>query len=336
MDINEIIRPAHGSGGKKTNEIISNIILKHLQNPILNNLDDGAVLGSFKEKIVVSTDSFVVSPVFFPGGNIGKLSVCGTVNDIAVSGAIPRYLSLGLIIEAGMKFSELEKIISSIGKTATLCGVSIVTGDTKVVEKGKGDSIYINTTGFGTMHPNFAANQKLESGDVIISSGTLGDHGGAILAVREGMELSSALESDCAPIHEPILDLLKNKVKVKFMRDPTRGGAAAVLNEIAEHFEIGVEIEEKNIPVRKEVEGISELLGIEPLYLASEGRFLLIVPAEHSEIAINLLQKHKVSKDSCVIGKIIDRHVGTVVMKTLFRGARIIDMPVGEQTPRIC
>jgi hydrogenase expression/formation protein HypE len=336
MSQDAVITLSHGSGGKKTNQLVGELILARLGNPILAELDDGATLPALPGRPVLSTDSFVISPIFFPGGDIGKLCVAGTVNDLAVCGARPLYLSLGLILEEGFPLRQLEVVLDSLAAAARDAGVQVVTGDTKVVEKGHGDGLYINTTGLGALHPGFGAAGRPQAGDVVLVSGPLGDHGAAILAHRGGIELETALVSDCQAVHRPILDLLDRGVPVRFLRDPTRGGVAAVLNEIAGTFGVGVEVDEARLPVRPEVQGVCEILGLEATFLACEGRFIAIVPQEAAERALAVLKAHPESRDALAVGRITNDRPGWVVMNTRFGGRRVIDMPTGEQLPRIC
>lgn len=333
--MDEIITLSYGSGGKKTSELIEELLLPAFKNEELSKLSDGAILPGF-DKLVMSTDSFVVNPVFFPGGDIGKLSVCGTVNDISVCGGVPKYLTLSFIIEEGFKTDDLKKIIESIKITAEKCNVKIVTGDTKVVEKGKGDGIYINTAGVGFLEYEGLGIDKIMEGDAVIVSGTMGDHGTAVMAARENFVTGVDIVSDCAPLDKLCQSLLKFKDKVKIMRDPTRGGLATTLNEFVEGTELSIELIEDEIPVNDKVMNYCEILGLDPLYSANEGKIIVIVDDSIKLDVINELKKFEEGKNATIIGKITSDHKGKVVLNTNIGGKRVLAKLTGAQLPRIC
>lgn len=329
----------HGSGGKMTHDLIGKLFVKYFDNPILKAQTDAAVLHIDSKLITFTTDSYVVTPVFFPGGNIGKLAVCGTVNDLSVSGATPLYLSCGFIIEEGLLFSDLEQIVSTMAEEATKAGVLIVTGDTKVVEKGKCDKIFINTAGVGVLdssreHISFGRN--IVPGDKIIINGEAGNHGAAILCARNSLEYYSDIESDCASLNGMIQEILQSGAAVRFMRDATRGGLATILCELADRKEFGIRIEEAAIPLNERVRGLCEIFGYDPLFMANEGKAVIVAGSESAEQIINLLRSSSLGKDAAIIGEITAENKGLVVMNTGIGGSRLIDMPAGEQLPRIC
>lgn len=330
----DIITLDYGSGGKKTAELIEKMIVPALENEELKVLGDGAILNG-EEKLVFSTDSFVVNPLFFPGGDIGKLSVCGTVNDISVSGGEAKFLSLSFIIEEGLPVSDLEKIIESIKKTAEGCGVKIVTGDTKVVEKGKGDGIYINTAGIGFLRQPGLSPNNIEERDAVIISGTAGDHGISIMLARDSL-LEGEVLSDCAPVNELTRGLEQLGKDLKVMRDPTRGGVATTLCEFIENSEYSIELEEKAIPVKKEVSTACDILGLDPLYCACEGRLLAVVKKEREDEAVEILRGIKGGEDAAIIGHVSKRAQGKLVINTEFGGSRVLSKLAGAQLPRIC
>jgi len=326
---------AHGSGGKLAHELVQKSFVKALGNPLLDKLDDSAVF-DLSGRLAFTTDSYVVSPIFFPGGNIGKLAVCGTVNDLAMSGARPLYLSLSFIIEEGLGLDELKRIINSIQKTAQEEGVEIIAGDTKVVNRGSADKLFINTTGVGMVKEGIdISGSNAIPGDRVILSGTIGDHGIAVMSQREGLSFSTKLESDCAPLGDLVAEMLKASPNIHCLRDPTRGGLATTLNELAEQSEVGINIEEEKIPVRDGVAGACEMLGFDPLYVANEGKLVAIVAAEDAEKVLEAMQKHRYGKDAVIIGEVRAEHPGRVVMKTLLGASRIVDMLVGDILPRI-
>jgi hydrogenase expression/formation protein HypE len=326
---------AHGSGGKLMQDLIRSF-MPDLSNPILDKMEDSAVF-DVSGKIAFTTDSFVVNPLFFPGGDIGKLAVCGTVNDLAMSGAKPLYLSLALIIEEGLPVSDLKNIVLSIKKAAAEAGVKIVTGDTKVVNRGSADKLFINTAGVGSVPEGInisAANAR--PGDVLIVSGTLGDHGVAVLSKREGLKFDLPVPSDCAPLNGLVADMLAASQNIHCMRDPTRGGLAVTLNDFSEKSNIGIVIQEDKVPINKAVLAACELLGLDPLYIANEGKLAAVVPAKDTEAVLAAMKRHKYGKNAAVIGEVVKAHPGKVVMKTALGASCIVDVPVGELLPRIC
>jgi len=325
---------AHGSGARLMHELIRGLFLKKFDNPILRELADSATL-NYKEKIAFTTDSFVVHPLFFPGADIGKLAVCGTVNDLVMAGADPQYLSLAFIIEEGLDYVILEKLAASVALNAAKAKVTIVTGDIKVVEKGACDKVFINTAGIGRIIRPLAL-KNIQPGDKIIISGDIGRHGLAVLAKRKELDLGFDIKSDCAALNGLLVPLVRKIAGIKFMRDPTRGGLAVTLNEIAETSGLGVTIEENSIPVSKSVLTAAELLGIDPLYIANEGRAVLIVAPKVAKKTLGLLRRHNLGRTACIIGEISSCYHGKVILNTIVGGARIIDMPLGEQLPRIC
>ena len=334
MTMDEIITLDYGSGGKKTSRLIENIIVPAFSNPALNALSDGAIISGAGE-IAFSTDSFVVDPIFFPGGDIGKLSVCGTVNDLAMCGAEPKYLSCAFIIEEGLEREKLEKIVASIRDAARSAGVQIVTGDTKVVERGRGDKIYINTAGIGVMKYPGLSPRNIRPGDKVIVSGTVGDHGTAVMLARNGM-MQGELKSDCAALNGLADAILSLGAGVRVLRDPTRGGVATTLNEFTEGTALSIELEEEQIPVRPQVRAACDMLGLEPLYCANEGKLLAVVSPEDTERVLARMRELPEGADAAVIGTVSDRHPGRVVMKTAFGGTRILQKLAGAQLPRIC
>jgi hydrogenase expression/formation protein HypE len=333
---------AHGGGGKAMRDLIDDVFVSAFDNPALAPLEDQARftlsdLARYGDRLAFTSDSFVIDPLEFPGGDIGKLAVCGTVNDLAVGGAKPLYLSCSVIIEEGVEVAFLRKIARSMAETAAAAGVAIVTGDTKVVTRGACDKLFINTAGIGMIAygVDFGAH-RAEPGDVILVNGVLGDHGAAILAARGDLRLSTELESDCACLNGLIEALIAACPQVKFMRDATRGGLATVLNEIAEASGVGIEISEHATPLREEVKGFCEILGLDPLYLANEGKIVVVVPSALAETARLAMASHPLGKEVAIIGHVTPGPVGRVVMQTHFGGKRIVDMLVGEQLPRIC
>jgi len=326
---------AHGSGGKLTYQLIKSFVKKFGNLP-LARLDDSAVL-RLNGKLAFTTDSYVVHPIYFPGGDIGKLAVNGTVNDLAMVGARPLYLSASAIIEEGFPLVELEGIVDSMNRAARLAGVEIVAGDTKVVEKGGADKIFINTSGIGLIDSGVdISSENSKIGDRIILSGTIGDHGIAILSARERFDFRTRVKSDCQPLNGIVSEILKVSKKVHTLRDPTRGGLATALNEIAEQSGVGIEIEEEKIPVKEEVKAVCEMLGFDPLYIANEGKLVAFVPERECEKILNVMRKNRYGRDAQIIGSVVARHKGRVVLKTSVGGERIVDMLTGEQLPRIC
>lgn len=331
----EVITLDYGSGGRKTSQLIEEMLLPKFNNETLSNLGDGAILKG-SEKLVFSTDSFVVSPLFFPGGDIGKLSVCGTVNDLSVCGATPKYLSLSFIIEEGLNLSDFTKIVDSIAKTASECNVSIVTGDTKVVERGKGDGIFINTTGIGFLENANLSPKNIKKGDSVIVSGNIGDHGVAVMLARSGLLENSAIVSDCAALNELTQSLLKFGDKIRVMRDPTRGGVATTLCEFVEGTTLSVELKEEILPITSSVMSACDLLGLDPLYSANEGKILVICDSEVADEVISEMKKIEVGKNSAIIGEVTDNYAGRVALKTKFGGIHALTKLQGAQLPRIC
>ncbi|MEO0293930.1 MAG: hydrogenase expression/formation protein HypE [candidate division WOR-3 bacterium] len=325
---------SHGSGGKEMASLIKNLFLKRFGNPILNELTDSAILEVRKKKICFTTDSYVVKPLFFPGGNIGVLAINGTVNDLAAMGARPLYISCSFIIEEGFDIETLDKILISMSKASKKAGVKIVTGDTKVVEKGNADKLFINTSGIGISEREINLSKKnIEPGDKILINGGIGLHGIAVLSEREGFKTN--IRSDCAPLWDLVKRII-SKGGVKFLRDPTRGGVAAVLCEIVENSNFGIKILEEKLPIPKGVKSFSEILGLEPLYLANEGKIIAIVREDEASSILNIMKKHPLGKDAAIIGEITKENKGRVVLETLIGGLRFIDRLVGEQLPRIC
>lgn len=333
---NDRILLSHGSGGRLSHQLVKDMFLPVFQNPRLGPLDDGAIFKLNSPDMVLTTDSYVVNPIFFPGGDIGKLAVAGTVNDLSVMGAAPRYLSLSCIMEEGLPMADLEKILKSIRQTCEEAKVEIITGDTKVVPAGMADKIFINTTGIGELWADFKMTRKIQSGDKIILNGTIGDHGTAIMAKRDGLNLQSPLTSDCAPLNHLIAGLIPVAKSIRIMRDATRGGVATVLNELVENTDLGIFLEEASIPVRGEVRGVCEILGLDPLYIANEGKVVIAAEPEVAGEIVSLLKAHPLGKQACIIGEVTDQQPQKVVLKTQFGTRRIVDMLTGEQLPRIC
>jgi hydrogenase expression/formation protein HypE len=333
---------AHGGGGKAMKDLIDDVFVGAFDNPALAPLEDQArfdlaALSTKGDRLALTTDSFVVDPLFFPGGDIGRLAVCGTVNDLAVGGAVPLYLSCAVIIEEGMPLTTLRQIVQSMAAAAAEAGVAIATGDTKVVGKGACDKLFITTTGIGII----AAERELGAhlarpGDAVLVNGLLGDHGAAILGARGDMALETLIESDCAPLNGLIEVLIAAAPNVRFIRDATRGGAATVLNEIADASQIAIEIDEAATPIRTEVRGFCEILGLDPLYLANEGKIVVIAPPEEAQAALAAMRAHPLGEGASIIGSVTHGLAGRVTMQTVFGGRRIVDMLVGEQLPRIC
>lgn len=329
----------HGSGGKMSHELITELFVKHFSNPVLQKQTDSALLQLKKEDIAFTTDSYVVDPIFFSGGNIGDLAICGTVNDLAVSGAIPLYISVSFIIEEGFQYNELEEIVVSMTYKAKEANVLIVTGDTKVVNRGKCDKIFITTSGIGALDKKYipiSIGEDIEIGDQIIINGTIADHGMAIMGAREGINFESDIQSDSAPLNHMIQEALAHSNGVKFMRDVTRGGLATVLSEINKGKSFGIDIQEDKIPMNENVTGMCELLGFDPMFVANEGKVLLIVKKEDTDHILKTIRKNKYGKQAEIIGEVVSEHHGKAILKTQIGGSRIIDMLAGEQLPRIC
>jgi hydrogenase expression/formation protein HypE len=327
----------HGSGGKISHSLVADILLPIFDNPILADLHDGAILELKGNRLAFSTDSYTVDPIFFPGGHIGDLAINGTVNDIAMCGGNPLYLSVGMIIEEAFPMADLEKILAGMGAAARKAGVAVVTGDTKVVPKGAADKIFINTSGIGLIPDHVdIGSTKARVGDRIILSGTIADHGVTILTQREGLTFESTLTTDSAPLNHMVSDMVALKGSVHVLRDPTRGGVGTALNELAQKSDVGIKIVEKNIPVKPEVASICELLGFDPLYLANEGKLLAIVAPQDAQQVLEIIQRNEYGHDATIIGEVVSENPGRVFMETRIGGTRIVDMLVGEQLPRIC
>lgn len=328
----------HGSGGTASQELISDVFLKHLDNPILNSLEDSAILDNHGGRLAFTTDSYVVDPIFFPGGDIGKLAIHGTINDLAMRGAKPHALSLGLILEEGLLFEELERVIISISEACKEAGVYVVTGDTKVVPKGKGDKIFINTSGIGFVDDGIDISSKYaKEGDAVILSGTMGDHGITIMTRRAGIAVQGDLRSDTMPLHRLVATLLTELPgAIHTLRDPTRGGVASTLNEIAENSGLSIELSDQDLPVRPEVNAACELLGLEPLYLANEGKCLVIVDGAKADEALKIMQATPEGKEAAIIGKLVAGKAGRVVINTPVGGSRVVTPLHGMPLPRIC
>jgi hydrogenase expression/formation protein HypE len=335
-DYREIVL-AHGSGGKLSQELLQKIVLPQFRNELLEPLHDGAIFWLNGARLAFSTDSFVVSPIFFPGGDIGKLAVHGTVNDLSMCGARPLYLSAGFILEEGTPMEDFWKIVSSMSKAASEVGVTLVTGDTKVVDRGKADKVFVNTSGIGiipdgvNIHPG-----RARVGDKIIVSGEIAVHGMAIMSVREGLEFETQIASDTAPLSGLVAAILATERDVHVLRDPTRGGITSALTEIAQTARVGIKLDEAQIPISEEVKGACEILGLDPLYVANEGKLLAIVAATAVEAVLTAIRAHPLGSNAAVIGEVIEDHPGFVTMKTRVGGNRVVDMLSGEQLPRIC
>ncbi len=349
----------HGSGGQLSHELVEHLFLKYFDNPILARMDDAAVVqvGKWASgpvgdlptcrladfRLAFTTDSYVVSPIFFPGGDIGKLAVCGTVNDLAMSGATPLYLSAGFILEEGLKLADLERVVASMAAAAQDAGVQIVTGDTKVVDHGKADKLFINTAGVGVVPVGVEiSGDRARPGDVVILSGTVGDHGMTIMSQREGLRFDSPLASDCAPLNGLVAAMLdafsslSSPKAIHCLRDPTRGGLATTLNEVAGKSGVGIAIEEHAVPVRDAVRAACELLGLDPLYVANEGKLVAFVAPAAADAVLATMRAHEYGREAAIIGQVMAEHAGRVVLRTALGARRILDMLVGEQLPRIC
>lgn len=337
MKTDEKITLAHGGGGRLSRDFIKKVLLRYFGNPILSELQDSATFDLTGNRVAFTTDSYVVKPLFFPGGDIGKLAVAGTINDLAVVGAQPLYLSCGLIIEEGFELGQLERILGSMQETARKAGVKVVAGDTKVVEKKGADQLFINTAGIGLIRKDRCLSPVGPGiGDKIIINGGLGEHEAAVISSREGFDFETEVVSDCVPLNDLIQGILKVSPNVKWMRDPTRGGLAAILNELVEGKPFGIRIEEAQIPVKEAVKGICELLGFDPLYMVNEGKVVLVVAWEDADRVLKIMQKHPLGGESRIIGEIVPEPEGKVVLKTEVGGHRVVDMMVGEMLPRIC
>jgi hydrogenase expression/formation protein HypE len=327
---------AHGSGGRLSQELIEESFITPLSNPLLAGLADSAVF-DFNGRLAFTTDSYVVNPIFFPGGDIGTLAVSGTVNDLAMSGARPLYMSLAVILEEGFDRNDLRRVVASIREVSLEAGVEIITGDTKVVTRGAVDKIFINTAGIGVVPEEVnISGGNAKPGDIVIVSGTMGDHGIAVLSKREGISFSTTLESDCAPLSGLVTKMLNASRQIRCMRDPTRGGLVTSLNEIAGQSRVSIRIDEEKIPMREEVLSACEMLGLDPLHVANEGKLVAIVPPEDADKVLSAMRDHSLGECAAVIGEVSAEHPGRVVMKTFLGTSRIIDMPTGDLLPRIC
>jgi hydrogenase expression/formation protein HypE len=327
----------HGSGGKLSAELIRDVFLPSLNNEVLARLDDQAIVNINGQRLALTTDSFVVKPLFFPGGDIGSLAVHGTVNDLAMGGATPLFLSAAFIIEEGFSIEELRRIVDSMHGAAADAGVQVVTGDTKVVEKGKGDGVFINTTGIGIVPDGVELSaDRARPGDKVLLSGSIGEHGIAIMAQREGLEFETTIQSDSAALHTLVSDMLQITHDIRCMRDPTRGGVSSTLNEIAQQSRVGIELDERSIPVREEVRGACELLGLDPLYVANEGKLIAIVAPVAAEAVLQAMRRHPLGTAARIVGTVRADNAGLVTMRTPFGTTRIVDMLAGDQLPRIC
>jgi hydrogenase expression/formation protein HypE len=327
---------AHGSGGKLSHDLVKQNFVPLFDNTFLNKLDDSAVF-ELKGRLAFTTDSYVVNPIFFPGGDIGKLAVCGTVNDLSMMGAVPRYLSMALIIEEGLLMSDLKRIMDSIRKAALEAGVKIVTGDTKVVNKGSADRLFINSAGVGVIPSGVdISGSNARVGDKVILSGSIGDHGIAVISQREGLQFTSSVKSDCAPLNKLVAGMLNSGAEIRCLRDPTRGGLSSTLNEFAESSQVGIRIEEQSLPVHEGVQAACELLGFDPLYVANEGKLVAVVAADGAEKVVEVMRRNKYGREAVIIGEVVSEHTGRVILKTRMGASRIVDMLVGEQLPRIC
>jgi hydrogenase expression/formation protein HypE len=334
---NDKILLDHGSGGKMSHRLTTDLLLPMFENDVLSRLDDGAVLSIQGLALAFSTDTYTVDPLFFPGGDIGELAVNGTVNDLAMCGANPLYMSVGLILEEGLAMDTLRRVLQSMKQAAAAAGVKIVTGDTKVVPRGAADKLFINTSGVGLLHPHIrVTGGGARPGDRIILSGTMADHGVTILTRREKIDLDSPVKSDSAPLNHMVKKMFMASRDIHVLRDPTRGGVGTALNEIALQSHVGIRIEEDRLPVRKEVGGICELLGFDPLYLANEGKLIAFVSADHADRVLAAVQRDAFGKEACIIGEAVADHPGKVLLQTRVGGSRIVDMLAGEQLPRIC
>jgi hydrogenase expression/formation protein HypE len=329
---------AHGGGGRLTQRLIEGLFLEALRNPVLEQLDDAAVLKAHGGRIALSTDSFVVQPLFFPGGDIGSLAVHGTVNDLAMCGARPLALSAGFILEEGLPTEQLARITDSMRRAAMEANVPVVTGDTKVVEHGKGDGVFINTTGIGTVPEGVELGAgRIRPGDRVLLNGPIADHGVAILSVREGLSFETSIESDSASLAGLVQQLIGNcGTAIHALRDPTRGGVASALNELSSRASVGIRLEERAIPLREEVRGACEILGLDPLYVANEGKCLAIVSEDAAEQALESMRSDPLGRDAAIVGEVVGDHPGRVVLRSSISGTRIVDMLSGEQLPRIC
>lgn len=327
----------HGAGGKMMNDLIKHLFASDFHNDLLAQMGDSTTLALSGERLAFSTDSFVVSPLFFPGGDIGELAVNGTVNDVAMSGAKPLFLSAGFILEEGLQMETLGRITASMAGACKTASVQIATGDTKVVNKGHGDGVYINTTGIGVIPEGVdIAPRNIKPGDAVIVSGAMGDHGMAIMSVREGLGFESEIKSDTAPLYGLVADMLSVTREIHCLRDATRGGLSAVLNELAVASGVGIEFEEDAVPVHPAVNAACEMLGLDPLYIANEGKLVAFVPKAQAEKVLSAMRNHEYGKEAVIIGRVVEEHPGMVVARTAIGSSRVVDLPAGELLPRIC
>ena len=337
MNAEEVVLLAHGGGGTRTRALIDDVILRVLNNPILARLDDSACVELAGAELVFTTDSYVVDPLFFPGGDIGRLAACGTVNDLVMQGGVPRYLSLALILEEGFRLADLERIVRSLGEAAAEAGVTVGTGDTKVVERGRGSGVFINTSGIGERRPGVDVHvSNARPGDAVIVTGTLGDHGIAVMSQREGLRFEAGIASDVAPLAGLMDGVFRAAPRVRCLRDPTRGGLAAALGDIAARSGVGIRIRETNVPVRREVAAACRLLGLDPLNVANEGKALIVCGAEDADRIMAALRAHPLGREAAVIGTVCAEPRGLVLMETVSGGERVVETPSGEDLPRIC
>jgi len=336
LDYQEVLL-GHGSGGKLTADLVEKLFLPAFRNPYLEKLDDQAVLEVNGSRLAFTTDSFVVTPIFFPGGDIGRLAVNGTVNDLVMSGARPLYLSAAFILEEGLSLADLQQIVRSMQEACETAGVILVTGDTKVVNRGSGDKVFITTSGMGIIERDLIISaDRAKVGDKIILSGTIADHGMAVMSKREGLEFETEIISDTAPLNSLVEAMLEASSAIHCLRDPTRGGIATTLNEIARRSNLGMLLDEKRIPIREDVKGACEILGIDPLYVANEGKLVAIIGRDEAEKVLERMRGHRDGKEAQIIGEVVADHPKMVVMRTGIGGARIVDLMMGEQLPRIC
>jgi hydrogenase expression/formation protein HypE len=336
LDLKQIVL-GHGSGGKLTQDLLETLFLPSFTNDYLARLDDQAVLDVNGSRLAFTTDSFVVTPIFFPGGDIGRLAINGTVNDLAMSGATPRFIAAAFILEEGLASDDLVRVVQSMQQAAQEAGVLLVTGDTKVVNRGKADQVFITTTGLGVLErPVEISADRARPGDRILLSGTVGDHGMAIMSRREGLEFEGPIESDTAALHTLVAAMLEASEQIHCLRDPTRGGVATILNEIAARSQVGMELDGRSIPVRETVKGACEILGLDPLYVANEGKLVAVVAPEAADAVLDRMRKHPLGQDACCIGEVVGAHPRRVLVKTEIGGTRVLDMMLGEPLPRIC
>ncbi len=328
---------AHGGGGRKTQSLIQEVMLRHFRDPVLARLDDAARLEMESRALAFTTDSYVVDPPFFPGGDIGKLAACGTINDLAMQAATPKFMSVGLILEEGFLVSDLNRALGSLAAVTRALGVVVATGDTKVVERGRGGGIFVNTSGIGIRPEGLDIGaSRARPGDAVLVSGTIGDHGIAVMSVREGLAFETPLQSDVAPLWPLVAQLLEHRIAIHCLRDPTRGGLAAALCDVAAASDVGVRIREADLPVRREVRAACGLLGLDPLHVANEGKLVLICAAPDAPRALAVLREHSLGRDAAIMGQVEKGPKGVVRMETVAGGERVVEMPLGDELPRIC